>query len=225
MSGTTPINGLVTPELEDAPADIEVAVGVPLNQLDVLLNPVFTSPAQRDAIITAPTEGMEAYCASTKEKYVYTGTQWVGMRPRVKRKQSASYTQSSVVIPDSDISMSLEANSHYNIYVWILFLSSATADFRYKFTVPTGASGAYVLRQYEENQNINTTPVGFRYWEDAAPNGMNVNTSILNVAEMTGPLTTVDAGTFQFYWGQAVTEVFNTTLFFNSFIRVSKVEI
>jgi hypothetical protein len=226
MSGTTTICGLVKPELEDAPADIEVAVGVPLEQLDVLLNPVFTSPASRDATIVAPTAGMEAFCTSTREKYIYTGTQWVGVRPRTKRKAlTETINNNTSFQADDALFDSVEANSHYKINVRASVLTDATAGLKWKFTIPTLASGTYEMMISKEGVPADIQHY-LRYWDDATGDSASLATSVLHTLNFEGYLTTAaNAGTFQFYWAQSTGVVFNTQVFFGSTIELLKVEL
>lgn len=142
MSGLTPINGWSTPALSDSP-NITTAVNTALTAIDARANPIFSTTAARNAAITSPTEGMEAYVTGTKEKYVYNGTAWIGAKERVFIKPvDESLTGPNTTFQnDDDLQCSVEANSIYKVFLSVRHrVSNISADFKFIFTAPASAT-------------------------------------------------------------------------------------
>lgn len=142
MSGLTPINGWSTPALSDSP-NITTAVNTALTAIDARANPIFSTTTARNAAITSPTEGMEAYVTGTKEKYVYNGTAWVGAKERVvvKPADETLVGPNTTFQNDDDLQISVEANSIYKVFLSVRHrVSVVTADFKFIFTAPASAT-------------------------------------------------------------------------------------
>lgn len=223
MSGLTPINGWSTPALSDSP-NITTAVNTALTAIDARANPIFSTTAARDAAITSPTAGMEAYVTGTKEKYVYNGTAWIGAVERVFRKPAdETLTGPNTTLQnDDDLQCSVEANSKYLVFLSIRHrVSNITSDWKMIFTAPASSTMVGTWRG-----NLGASGDG----DETLPG------SLLSQVSPTVDLTTdyslwaegilvtsSTAGTLNFQWTQLAGVASNNTVRQDSYMRILKI--
>lgn len=223
MPGSTTINGFRTPLLAD-PALIEQAVGNFADDIDKVVIPRFTTPTARDVAIPSPVFGQFAACSSTGELYYYTGSGWAGARPRIILKtQNQNLTANTTLQNDQQLWCSVEANSIYRFWLSVAFSSPLAADFKYRFTLPTGATGQNVTVQTLDSVGV------YGCWSEAAV----TDTLIYAIGGGFGDfsayrssgsiITTTDSGLFRWQWAQN-TSSGTTTVLRNSFFKIQKLK-
>lgn len=171
MSGVTDINQFITPELGDGRPNIETAVGIPLNQIDTVVNPRFTTSSERDSRITVPAEGMECYVESTKEKLIYDGAKWVGMKPRFCRSEVQITYETNLAENIEGLLMTLEPSSLYHIWGSVRFYSDVSTlnDFALSFQVPSGVTGFWTVQGHPHGISSNDIIfTGEKLWSEYA---------------------------------------------------------
>lgn len=126
MSRVTAINQFYVAELPDLP-NAEVGFGTPIDQIDSVVIPRFTTPAQRDARIVSPTAGMRCWATSTEEEYKYNGTAWVGASSKYRNVPAAGYGNIDTAdFFELALAWPFEANSVYIGEINLAFFSTAT---------------------------------------------------------------------------------------------------
>jgi hypothetical protein len=140
MPGTTPINQISIPLLGD-PSNIESAIHTIANAFDSMVISRFSTPAARDAAISAPVFGMCCAVSSTQEIMFYNGTGWAGAIPRVIRKTANTIRSSTTTLAsDPHLTFSVESNSSYLVKThFFIGCTSTTPDFKFNFAMPSGA--------------------------------------------------------------------------------------
>lgn len=223
MSGLTPINGWSTPALSDSP-NITTAVNTALTAIDARANPIFSTTAARDAAITSPTEGMEAYVTGTKEKYIYNGTAWIGAKERVFRKtiDETLVGPSTTFQNDDDLQCSVEANSKYVVFLSIRHrVSNITSDWKFIFTAPASSTMVGTWRG-----NLNAGGDGY----EEVPISLLSQVSPTVDGTTDYPLwaegilvTSSTAGTLNLQWAQLSAVSSNNTVRQDSYMRILKI--
>jgi len=222
LSTLTTINGWAIPALSDSP-NITSAVNTAVSAIDTRVNPIFSTTAARNAAITSPSEGQEAYVTGTKEKYVYNGTVWIGVIPRIIRKTiDTNQTTTTTLASDPDLTVAVEANSVYRVYSQIqLRQSVVSASWKCKWIAPASATFTGGL--------WGNLGGGSDIWEESVGDMLaqyNPTTNSTNdqLLKYSGILTVAGtSGSLTFQSAQLVSTGSNNTIRKDSFIEILKV--
>lgn len=222
MSTLTPINGWAIPSLSDSP-NITSAVNTAISAIDARANPIFSTTAARNAAITSPTAGQECYVTATKEKYVYNGTAWIGVVPRFAIKTSdQTITNTTSFVNDTELFMSVEANSTYHVVLQIRHrVSVITSDWKFQFAGPSGAVLTGVARG-----NLGGAGDGYEEFCSSGFIGtlnVLVDTTVDFPLEYDCILTTTNAGTLQFQYAQFAAVASNNTVRGTTYLKLLKI--
>lgn len=223
MSTTTTVNGWSIPELQDAANITQVATLA--SAIDLRVNPIFSTVSARNAAIVSPTEGQEAYVTATGEKYVYNGTAWVGMRPRVKycTADQTVTDNDSVLVDSTYLQFSVEANSVYEMNGSLRWLNSTFGnDVRFGMVTPAGCTGSWNVTHPTVGDTFTTNPA--LSWVGSHTYGGNASNS--QRGPINGLLVTAGtAGTLKLQFCEATNTggVSNVKLCFDSVIKLIKV--
>lgn len=229
MSGTTTISALRYPTLSDSP-NAQTAVKNLADDVDSLVNSRFATTGARDSAITSPVAGQQCYVTSTGEFYMYSGSAWVGMRPRFARATAnQTVTDSNALANSTYLTMSVEANSVYKVEADIFYFGDATGgtsnDFKCGWSVPSGVSGLWAPFGVDVGMTGlagSLYPVPFGWTSSAVLGSANA----FFTARMYGTLVTgANAGTltFQFSENTGVLGVTTVNVASNSLLTVMKV--
>lgn len=228
MATATPVHGWQVPSLGDAP-NIETAVGTIAAQIDRRAVPIYSTTGARDTAIPGPIEGMMSYVTGTDELYCYSGSLWLGTKPRCVFKTANENVISSTAFQNDDhLFISLEANSRYIVDCYIKYAGESgagTGDFKTTWTVPASATGtrfcvgAPTSTTSQNDTNVLTT--GFSI-TGALTYGTNTAADSFYARE-TLNITTVSSGTLQLQWAQVISNANNTTVQTDSFLSCLKV--
>lgn len=115
---------------------------------------------------------------------------------------------------DDDLVVALDANSYYAVSAFLRHNTSATADYWYSFTVPSGATG---WRFFCENNDTVCRS------EDMTVTLNGVGASADEAGMMTGTIFTGgSAGNLQLQWAQKTAEVSDTKILQGSWLKAEK---
>ena len=132
----------------------------------------------------------------------------------VMKGTDETVNNSNVLQADDDIVIALEANSKYSLDHYFIVESTASADFQYNYTVPSGATGERLGGVWDADTItalLNITTADF-----VATGGAGVG--IVG----RGRITTTDAGNLVLNWAQWVAEATDTKLKAGSWVKVTK---
>jgi hypothetical protein len=174
---------------------------------------------------------MECYVTGTKEKYIYSGTGWIGLAPRFYRVTSDQTVTDSIGLTNAtQYAAPVEANSVYAIDGLILNTNvdaSNSNDFAAAWTIPASASGVWQPTQGGTGNTVTSSAgvivVGFAW---ATPLAWGVLSGSTVATPWSGTLVTSStAGTLQFQFAEAaaVGGVTSVTLKSGSWLRIWKV--
>jgi len=219
MATTTPINGWSIPQLTDPP-NITTAVNSFANAVDARANPIYSTTSARNAAIPSPTAGQECFVTGTGEKYIYTGSAWVGLAPRRQVKTGTNIVNNSTTLIDAtDLSLSFEANVQYRLDCDIAIQSNTTPQFKFSWNVSGGGSITGFYKMFLLTQNTSNLSVILDAW--GGTRGVNTD-GTLQYMTFTGDFGSTVAGTIKFQFAQNVANVSNTSVFFNSSMLMLK---
>ena len=221
MSTPTTINAIAMPVLSDAPT-IE-GYHTAFNAIDTRLVPRFATVSAMNTAITAPSAGQMAYAADSDELYRYSGitNSWLSAAPRTKIKATTQIVQNNTYVADDALFISLESNSAYEVHMSVPMQSNTTPQYKWKFTIPVGATGYYRAGQWGIGAGsfINSQ---MKEWSTTGDSAVATN-GTLQYMMFDGQIYTTTAGTLQYLWAQFVTNVSNTSTFFNATITTTKI--
>lgn len=221
----TSIAKLPKPQLNDV-ANIETSTHPYSKLADTMMVPRFANIGARNTAIPVPSNGMLCWVTSTGELYRYSGS-WISAVPRIIRKVSNSQNvvNSTTFVNDDTLSFAVEANSVYTLEMYFGFDTDTTADFKERWTIPTGATvwGSWMA------QDGNNPADGAIYGQFVFDGTTYVIHAASAVVTTTGIwertfIKTTSPGTMQLQWAQNVATGSTTRIQTNAFILVSKVE-
>lgn len=227
---TSPINGIPIPSMSDPPHLVNAVTPI-INNIDTRMIPRFTTTANRDAAIAAPTAGMACYVSGTDEIYVYR-TGWVSMVPRMVFK-TADTARSSTISPTADphLTFSVEANSKYFgelVCIYKGAVSSGSAGgLRLTCTGPAAmtAKATSFFGPHGLSSTVSDVKVdSVTDWLSTHIGIGSIGTSNNVAGRVSFYLTTsATAGTFSVSWAQVYSNATATTLMIGSSLELWKV--
>lgn len=131
---------------------------------------------------------------------------------RVKKADQTRFNSSGFV-NDSELFVPLSINTRYGFMLYLSFLSDATADFKYNFSIPAAANGKMMDGALSSAVPISNIALGNTI--TLATDGSNQAIVVfgdVSVAGSTGNLTV--------RFGQAIAQAITTTLFAGSYLIV-----
>lgn len=139
------------PELTDSPANIEIAAGNALDDIDKVVVPIYASTATRDTLSDGgPATGWACYITASgsggRTLQVYDGTGWKSYfgGPRyIAKSATTSRASTTTFTADPHLTMTLEASSTYEVDLHLFVTADAAGDLKVRFTMPTGALGYF----------------------------------------------------------------------------------
>jgi len=221
MPTPTAINAISKPVLGDPP-DIE-GLGPAFDTIDGLLVSRFATVSAMNAAILAPVPGQLAYAADTGELYVRGTASWLSAVPRVKIKSTTEIVQNNVYLSDAALFNSLEANSGYKVVFSVPFQSNTTPGFKWKFTVPTGAAGYYRAERWKQGSGALVSSQ-MKSWDTTGDSAEPTDGTLQYMIFEGEIYTAATAGNIQFLWAQFITNVSDTSVFFNATISTLKIK-
>lgn len=131
----------------------------------------------------------------------------------------------AVAQDDNELIVPVDANSTYMITVMVLYNSPTTADFRYNFSLPAGASGykatAHAPLATTACSDTSTTTINNSI--TSADNNVG-GAGAVCALRITGTVIVAGtAGNVTFQWAQATSDAGTTTVYANSWIAYRKV--
>ena len=132
----------------------------------------------------------------------------------VKTSDETKNNDNSVAL-DSELQISLDANSYYEIEVQLLYEAGGTPDLRTQFEVPTGSGGSFWRTNNTSNINSNNLT------SIISNLGLGVGTST-HTRMRVNIYTDTTSGTFGVKWAQNKSHSHNTTIYRGSSIKAIK---
>lgn len=134
------------------------------------------------------------------------------VRPIAARKSATETVNNSAALQnDDELFVSVEANATYDLDMLVRWSSAATPDFKFDFTIPTLASGAYT---------VTALAGGNLFLGDINISGGSATIDgdgTTKQHQIIGTLVTgANAGTLQFRWAQGTANASDTQVFANS---------
>lgn len=163
MSATSPVNGIVYPDLTNVKDQVAQFATMNTN-IDTSIVPRFVNASDRAARITSPTEGQFAYLTQESILTQYNGTAWVTaeMNKTIVKTVNESITASSLAAnADDTLYFYGEANSVYRFELMAYFSGPSAIDaIAGAWTGPTGSTmEASMQVAATGNYNINASNV------------------------------------------------------------------
>lgn len=122
---------------------------------------------------------------------------------RVVKKADETVNNSITFQDDDELFFKVKANKTYGFLMFFLLNSSAVADLKYKFTLPTGATGKRIGTVLRADVVVDTRDLTTE--NTLSGNGVDdINTTIGRI------IVGGTAGTAQFQWAQNTLEVSDT---------------
>lgn len=129
----------------------------------------------------------------------------------VVKGDDESVSSSTAMHNDSALVIPLQANSAYLIICFFNYTATGTANFKYKFTVPSGITG------YQQAARLGLGG-GFAggafssQWTDTVAAGGQGTSTVMNVFAFGGITTGPTAGNLQLQWAQNTSDASQTTV-------------
>lgn len=139
--------------------------------------------------------------------------------PRIALKTAAqTVNNSTTLVSDSQLAVTVAANTSYVFTARLLYTSSTTPDIKFGFAYPLLATATYTLYGIASG---GATLAGFHQTETSV-GALEGGTAI--AATMTGTWTIgANAGTVQLQWAQNTANASNTQVLTGSFLRLDQV--
>lgn len=140
------------------------------------------------------------------------------IRPITARKTVDETVNNSAVLQDDDeLFVALAASTTYRIALDLVWNSGTTPDFKYDWTVPSGATGLYTVTA--------TSGAALFLGSLAFASGGNLDGSGSDLfSRFEGELVTTNAGTLRLRWAQVAATVSNTVVRAGSLLVATKVQ-
>lgn len=105
---------------------------------------VFASTAARDSAIATPVNGMYATTTDTGYLWRYNGSKWLRQPATVSKQADTSWTSTTTLSNDPDLTFPVDANSNYHFTIGIGALTVNTSvGLKVAVTFPSGARVDY----------------------------------------------------------------------------------
>lgn len=198
----TPQANLRYPSLSDTP-NVPTDIQELATDVDSLVIPRYATTVARDAAITSPTEGQVCYVSATgvKTLFQYSGSTWLPLRPGpyfAYKTADETIGGTTSIQNDNDLVLSLPADQSFFVKAVIAYGSPAANDFKFDFTVPSGASGNYVFDRYAGGVWIGASQVA---WTTVtAVDGADLSPLYVELSGLLHIAST--PGSFQLRWAQ-----------------------
>lgn len=227
MASSTDINGISKPQLSDI-ANIETATHAALDAIDLQLPSRFASVSARDSTIVSPLPGMISFVTATNELYVYDGTYWVSLRPRLFYHSVTQAFSSTTKVDITGLTVPLEANSKYIITGSIVVSTDRPTednDIEFAWSIPSGLTGDWILRsgpvteagtQYHDNYRVRNLE-----WSTACPAATKYTLYLRY--EVEGVAISTNAGSLVMRAGESTAAAGNAYVMQDSYLKVEKV--
>lgn len=131
----------------------------------------------------------------------------------VKSADNTPVNNSTTLITDTDLTVSLAASTLYFFEVDLFWTSVVAAGLRVSFTIPSGATGVY------GNPSASGATTG---GITAVKTGLIGHATAQNYLKLSGHILTTNAGTFALQFAQSVADASNSTTKKGSMMRVWK---
>lgn len=138
---------------------------------------------------------------------------------RVYKTFTETVNNSATMQNDDELFLAVAASTTYVFNCMLVYSSNTTADFKFAWTYPTGATAQYLLLGTALSGTALST-----FQRDAAAGGI-LEGSVSNQAIlMTGTWTiSTTAGTLQLQWAQNTANASNTQVLLGSYLELKKV--
>ncbi len=150
MSTVSTRANIRTPEITDRPANIQIALGNAVDDIDRVCIPQYATVAARNAANLSPSTGFMCYVTDTatggRTLQSYNGNGWVsyyhGTR-FVAKSATTSRALTTTATDDPHLTLTVEANATYEFELVMFISGDTTGDVKYQFTHPTGSTAAW----------------------------------------------------------------------------------
>lgn len=141
--------------------------------------------------------------------------------PQPIRKVSTQIVNNSTtLVNDTELSWPLSANAEYCLDLYIINTSTATADFKFKFTLPAGATCVWSAIYYDPGTSAVTLGSGFTGATTAVNNGLAG--PVLTAVHMS-IVTSATTGSITLQWAQNVAVVTDTSVSAGSYGTLQRI--
>lgn len=238
MAGTTTINALRYPTNTDGPVAVHTAFLNLATDVDNRVVPRFATTTARDSAIPSPTNGQVCYITDTavgnshRAINIWNGTAWQPYYRSplfVYKTASESVTSNTTVQADDHLLLTMEANTKYQMNMWLNITGLDAADLKYNFTYPAGCSVAQGQAVYSLT-STGAAPVylGLGHNLDAtSPTADQFAGTITSntVSVMVQGMVTVGstAGNLQLMWAQSTSSGTAVVLDTGSYLMLTRV--
>jgi hypothetical protein len=138
--------------------------------------------------------------------------------PLFARKTSDETVNNSAAMQNDDhLFLSVEANSQYRIEARLRQSSGTTPDFKFQFTLPSGASGFYTVH------TIGAGAAAYTLFDDNMTLPQTVEGGTAGILAEGLIVVGANAGTVQLQWAQNTANASNTTVFTESYLELRRV--
>lgn len=132
-----------------------------------------------------------------------------------RKTADQSVNNSTTLVNDTHLTVSMEANSTYVVEVVFSFVTLAAADLKTAFSIPSGATSHMMITGPDAQIGYVINGTTADQWP--------VTDTTEHAGHYHGVVVTTTAGTFRFQFAQLTAAVGNTTLKANSYIRATRV--
>lgn len=233
MALTTPIAGLIYPELTDVPNN-QTAWANMAGAIDTKMVPRFASLAALNAAIPSPIEGQMHFRSDAAEDrfYIRQGGAWVPINFEKAVYKTASEDRTATITPTDDahlkFTMLPNARYRFSFRLFIFGNGSTAQDFRMQINPPTAAAGVTwggIAMAGESTsssgtltESIGLLPTGM---STSYGFGTSTNGSVMYLSGIV--LNGASSGTFALKWSQLISSAVATTLLPGSLLRYQRI--
>jgi hypothetical protein len=190
----------------------------------------FSSASSRTATIAAPVEGMVTWLQDVNRLYVYDGSAWqeIPHDARLFAYKTANTSRASTTTATADphLTFTVAANTTYTLSGFLVYDGLDTADLKFGFTAPAGATGSWWPGAADSSMNALAFAARWGALTDVTSSVMTVGAqgagTILAAAPKGLVITSGTPGTFSLVWAQGSSSATATILRAHSWLRLDR---